>query len=117
MPSKNPGKVQTATIANGAALSDSQPLAGGALIGIYIPAAWTAANLTFQASEDGATWSDVHSPDGTEYVVTVNAAGQYYPLPVADLLGPSFLRVRSGTAAAAVNQGGSRSLVLKVRPV
>ena len=50
--------VQTAvTISNGQSLSPQANLGNKLLVGIQMPAVWTAAALTFQASPDGGTTS------------------------------------------------------------
>ncbi|NTU77322.1 MAG: hypothetical protein HGA90_05865, partial [Alphaproteobacteria bacterium] len=62
----------TATIASGTSLSDAQNLGGLRLFGLVMPAAWTTANLTFQASFDGgATWGDSSSVTTSEGFNTV----------------------------------------------
>lgn len=107
----------TATIANGASLSDVVELpdvAGFYVMGIQMPAAWTAASLTFQGSADGGAYGDVYDVDGTEVTVTT-AAGRYITLDPATLAGLTFLKVRSGTAAAAVAQGAERKITLLLR--
>ena len=44
---------QTATIGTGASLSQQIDLGAMTLVGIVMPASWTAAGLTFQVSADG----------------------------------------------------------------
>jgi len=96
------------TIASGTALTDAINAPNGVAC-IVMPAAWTAANLTFQVSTDGAAFADLYDATGTEYTVTA-AAGRAILLPLADLLGIRFFRIRSGTAATPVNQAAARSL-------
>lgn len=107
--------VLTATIANGASLSGAVPLGNGGLTRIAMPAAWTAANLTFQTSYDGVTFANLYNHEGTEYTVQA-AASREILLPLADFLGVRFIKIRSGTSAAAVAQGAERSLKLVVQP-
>ena len=113
---QSPGATnKTATIANGASLSGAVDLGAGAILaGIQMPAAWTAASLTFQVSADGVTYANKFDALGTEYSVAsaAAAASQYIALPPADWLGVRYVKVRSGTAAAAVNQGAERALTL-----
>ena len=47
--------LNSALIAAGTALSGPVPLGALTLVGISMPAAWTAAPLTFQVSPDGVT--------------------------------------------------------------
>lgn len=105
----------TATIANGASLSGAIDLSTGKLARIAMPASWTAANLTFQASYDGATYNDLYDQNGTEYTVTA-AASRSILVPFADFIGIRYLKIRSGTSGAAVNQGADRTLNLVLVP-
>jgi len=98
-------------IANGASLSSGYSLQGRILTGIYMPSAWTAAGLTFQASYDNATWFNVYDTSG-ELAITTAAASLYLAMDGTKFLGISFIRVRSGTAGTPVAQGAARTLVL-----
>ena len=56
-----------ATIAASASLSDVVRLPPGhVLVGIVMPATWTAADLTFQFSADNVTYQNAYEDDGTE---------------------------------------------------
>lgn len=108
----------TATIANGASLSDAQNV-DGRLCGLITPAAWTAAAITFSASYDGINYADVWElATGTaveRIIASVNittAAAKYFALPLSDWLSAPFIKIRSGTSASPVNQGAARSIVL-----
>jgi hypothetical protein len=79
-----------------------------------MPAAWTAADITFQASFDNSTYYNVHDESGNEYTLTV-AVDRYVTLDPVDLAGASYIKVRSGTAAAATNQGAARTIFVVVR--
>jgi hypothetical protein len=105
----------TATIANGASLSGAVDLGTARLAKINMPAAWTAAVLTFQTSSDGVTYRDLYDSSGTEISYTV-AASRSVIVSLADWIGTRFVKVRSGTAAAAVNQGADRALELVAVP-
>ena len=105
----------TATIDAGASLSAGIRLPNAHyLAAILLPAAWTAAGITFQGSADGVTYGDIHASDGTELTLTV-AAGQLVTLTADALRAVPFLKVRSGTAAVAVNQAAARTLTLITR--
>jgi hypothetical protein len=107
----------TATILNGAALSDTIDTQGFPLVGIRMPAAWTAANLTFKSDPAAAaSVADVYDEAGTEVVVTA-AAARFIQIPASKLTGVRFLQVRSGTTGTPVNQGGDRTLQLVIREV
>jgi len=66
----------TVTIANGASLSGAANLGEARICAIMMPADWTAADLTFQASIDGSTFYNVYDEFDTE--VTVQAADDRY---------------------------------------
>lgn len=104
------------TIANGASLAAAVDLDGKTLVGIHMPAAWTAANLTFQVSEDGVTYDDFYDSSGTEKTV-IAAQARYIEIPPAAWVGIRFVKVRSGTAAVTVAQGAARTLQLVTKPV
>jgi len=106
-----------AAIANGASLTDALDLGGLRLFGVVMPAAWTAANLTFQTSYDGgATWADVYDVNGNELTATA-AASRFIALDPANFAAVQRIKVRSGTAATPVAQGAARSLTLVLRAV
>lgn len=100
------------TIANGASLSGVADLTGFMLAGIQMPAAWTAASLTFQVSIDGTTYTDMYATDGTEVTVTGAAASRFLAFVPSDFAGARYLKVRSGTTGSPVNQGAARTLIL-----
>ena len=89
---------------------------GYRVAGIQMPASWTAADLTFQASLDGTTYQDIYDKDGTEYTVTADA-GIYIILPIADFAGIPYMKVRSGTSGTAVQQEAARTIQLALRQV
>lgn len=99
---------RSVTIASGASLSNAlSDLDGAALVGIVMPADWTAANLTFQTSDDDTNFGDLYDEVGTEIAVVV-AAGRRIKLLPQDWLGWNGLKVRSGTTGTPVNQGAER---------
>ena len=106
----------TVEIANGQSLSGAVNLSGFTLIGIDMPASWTAANLTLQASVDNSTWDNVFDSLGTEVTITA-AASRFILLNPADFVSVRYLRVRSGTSGTPVNQGGARNITLIVRAI
>lgn len=105
----------TVTIANGASLSDVAALGGMTLVGIIMPATWTAADLTFQASHDNSTFNNVYDADDAEVTVEADAS-RYIQIAPTAYLGMNYLKVRSGTTGSPVNQGGARSVILVVVP-
>jgi hypothetical protein len=107
------------TIANGQSLSDGKQISikGGSIVGIIMPATWTAADLTFQASLDGSTWYELVTTAGTAVSITAPAAATWIAINPGDFVGVPWLKVRSGTLAAVVAQGGARSITIVSRNV
>lgn len=106
-------EVVNVTIANGASISGeaSAGLAGD-IVGVIMPTAWTAADITFEGRLlDGTTYGQIIGTDGNPIKLTGPAANT-----VASFLAgteprlPGFFKVRSGTTAVGVNQGGQRVL-------
>lgn len=111
----------TVTIANGAALSSALRLAGRAIVGLFMPATWTAASLTLQTSLDGTTWYDyfvrIDNTAVAEFKLVTPTAGSFLPFDPTDFAGVLYLRFRSGVTATPVNQGGDRTITLVMRDV
>lgn len=104
------------TIANGASLSSAIAIGADMMVGIFMPPAWTAAGLTFQASPDGGTtWGEVVDTAGVAIGYTV-AAGTFTQVPQGNWCGINMLKIRSGTLALPVNQGADRVFTLMGRP-
>lgn len=106
----------SATIANGENLSGAVDLGDKTMTGIIMPAAWTAAVLTFAVSADGVTYNPLYDEYGTEVAETV-AAGRAIRLDPAQWAGWRYLKIRSGTAAAPVAQGAERIVQIVSRAV
>ncbi len=106
----------SANIANGASLSDAVELRrSGAhtpsLVGILMPDTWTAASVTFQVAADGTNFKDMYDSAGTEVSITA-VQGHYIVLNPLLFSGLTHVKVRSGAAGAAVNQGAARVVTL-----
>lgn len=112
-------KTFTCTIANGASLSDAINLRGYTPMLLIMPATWTAASVSFQTSNDGATFGNLYYVSTlavTEYAITSPAADYQIVLPPEVFFtGATHLKIRSGTAGSAVNQGGARTMTLVCR--
>ena len=105
----------TATIAAAGSLSGAVELKGADVIRIAMPAAWTAADLTFQISDDGGTtFRNVYWDWGPEMVVDAAASMSIELSPFVGLHNVDQLKVRSGTAAVAVAQAAERLILLAV---
>jgi hypothetical protein len=106
---------RTATIASGQSLSAAIDLGTYQLARIAFPAAWTAADLTFQVSADGTTYNNLYTAAGTEYTVEADASRDVI-LTRQDFEAIRYLKIRSGTSGAAVNQAAERTLTLTLVP-
>lgn len=117
-----PFNYQIASIANGASLSQVIDLygvgTGSAIVGLEMPAAWTAASITFSVSHDigTQTFKDYYDDAGTEITVTA-AASRFIRLIPSLFAGIRYIKVRSGTSGSPVNQGAARDVKLVVRAV
>ena len=105
----------TGTIANGTSLSGELQLNGLMIDAIIMPAAWTAAGLSFVAAEvSGGTFLPLFDVAGVEITATV-AASPRIVLPISLIRTHNFIQLRSGTSAVPVNQGAARSITLLCR--
>jgi hypothetical protein len=102
---------KSVTISNGQSLSGALDLERYTLVGIIMPAGWDAASITFQGSVDGNTWAELWD-ESSEITLTSPAAGVYILLSPSKYLGVRYLKVRSGTSAAPVNQTADRQLTM-----
>jgi hypothetical protein len=113
--------ISTAVIAAGQSLSAEADIGNKVLVGIVLPANWSAAagGLSFQASVDGGvTWNEVTTAAGSAYVVGYTAGGgAYLAIDPTTLRGISSFKVRSGPAGAPVNQTNLVAIQLVTRMV
>ena len=99
------------TIASAASITAEIDLSGRVLTGVLMPAAWTTANLTFQATDvSGGTYGDLYY-DATEKSLTV-AAGLHVSFDPSAPIFANFIKIRSGTSATPVAQASTRTLKL-----
>ena len=108
--------IQTVTIAAGFSLSPAVSLNSAFPVGLSVPVGWTAANITFQGSQDGgATYNNVRTAGGSEVTVNVTIAGDSYNLNPLDFALYTHIKIRSGATATPVNQVSSAAIVLSTR--
>jgi hypothetical protein len=104
-----------ATIAASGSLSGEADLYPGILVGVWMPAVWTAAPITFQTlSPDGSTWLELYNYPGAEVTLNV-AAGQYITIDPTQWKGVTAVKVRSGTSASPVAQSAQAIVNLVTR--
>lgn len=102
-------------IANGGSLSAAVQLNGLFGEAIIMPAAWTAAGLSFAAcATQGGTFLPLVDVTGVELTLVV-AASTRIVLPQGLIRSHNWIKLQSGTSAAAVNQGADRTLTLLTR--
>jgi hypothetical protein len=111
--------VLTANIANAAALSQALDVGAARAVGVIVPAAWTAADLTFAVCDTaGGTFVPLFDDTGTEVRIVgpaVNTARSLSPTAAAALGAWRFVKFRSGTNAVPVNQGAARALAVVLK--
>lgn len=110
-------KEVTVTIANGASQSEIIDLKTSSIVGIIMPSAWTAANLTVLVANDPAdTFVPLYDDMGSEVVITAAASRAIAINSNALNLAPwSYIILHSGTAATPVNQGAARTVILSLK--
>ncbi len=107
---------RTLTISSGQSLSSSVDIKDLPIVAIQMPAAWTAANLTFQGSSDGTNFFDVYNLEGDEFRV-VASTSRYIVLSPFEFQWARYIKVRSGTTGTPVTQGADRTLTIITRRV
>lgn len=107
-------RVQTVTIANGAALSEAIDMTEQSAGNIYMPAAWTAASIGIQSCYDsGGTFLPLYDDSGTLVEATV-AVDRCVKLP-PEVFACRYIKLWSQTAGSGVNQGADRSIVVELK--
>jgi len=91
-------------IAAGESLSDGIDLAGGQLVRITAPYAWSGANISFQISSDGNGYNDLYTSDGNEVVIPCEAGTAIVIDWPFWWKAVAFLKIRSGRHDAADEQ-------------
>lgn len=103
------------TIPNGGSLSNGVFTRNLDLFGILMPSAWTNAQLTFQVSDNGEDWYDLYD-DTNEFSLPTQSVAADHAISggvLADVFHAyNWIKVRSGTSAAGVNQGADRIIKL-----
>lgn len=95
-------------------MDEGVDLTGYTLAGVLMPGTWTSGNLTFQASHEGTTFTNLYDSGGTEVTITA-AASRYIVLSPEHLVafaGVQKLKVRSGTSGSPAQQAGARTVYL-----
>jgi len=107
-------KSLTATIAINTALSDAVELDGADIIRFSMPAAWDAADITFQISDDeGVTFRDLYMEWGFELGMWVTAGISIEASIFLRMQNIDQIKIRSGTSGAPVNQTAERLILIE----
>lgn len=108
-----------ATIADGASLSGAVDITGHKVVALRQPASCEGTAFTMQASYDGGTTFEDLQTDAAEWSVTKSATVAQVIMPKEDLkvVGPTHIKVRTGTSAAATNQTGAATVWVSMIPV
>lgn len=110
-------QVQLVDVAITGTLSDSINLGGARVVGVRIPAGWTAATLTIQTGFDGATFQDLIDNTGELSLTAVAGKDSMFSQAQQEVLrAANYIKVRSGASGSTVNQTTSRALKLITRP-
>jgi len=113
---QNEPNTLVATIAAAGSLSAALHIPNGhEVVALLMPAVWTAAGITFQASADKSAFGDVFAAGGTEYTLTV-VATNYVVIPTGSLHGARYIKVRSGTTGTPVAQAAERTITIVTKP-
>lgn len=105
------------TIASGTAVSGAAQVNGQMIDGLILPAAWTAADITFQVSLDGITYSDLFDGYGNQVAIAA-VASRAIALPIGLLRAWDYVKLRSaavGVPATPENQAADRAIVVVSR--
>lgn len=103
-----------ATIAINESLSDAVELGGADVIRINMPAAWTAADITFQVDDGDGTFRDLYMDWGFELYVECDAGQSIECSVFLRLQQIKQIKIRSGTSGAPVVQLAEREIRLSV---
>jgi hypothetical protein len=108
-----PNTIQSVVIAEDESLSTAVRLGGDIPVELIMPAAWTAAALTFQTSSDGVTYQDLYTDAAAEVTVQA-AAARNIKLNPETFTGINYLKIRSGTSGTPVAQAAARTIQISV---
>lgn len=108
------------TIAINTSVSSAADLGDTVLCAVITPAAWTAAAITFEASNDGVAWFPMRTTAGEVTIATGQISAteaRYLAVDPNNFRSVRFVRIRSGVSGTFVNQLAARVLTLvAVRP-
>lgn len=104
----------SAVIASAGSVSGTVLCGEGVPVALIMPAAWTAASITFQGSADNSTFNNLYDESGSEITFTVSTS-RWVSIPATYFAGIRFLRLRSGTSGVPVAQAADRTITVVTR--
>lgn len=110
--------IEVAISSAAAGLSDAIDLGGYRVGGVVMSTGWTAANLTFDVSEDNSTFRPLYTDTGGEITIVAGTSQALAigPTMAAYLGAFRYIKVRSGAVGTVVAQTTDRTLALVVTP-
>ena len=108
---------ETFTFLSGTAVGDGICTQGHGLVGIQMPAVWTAASINYEVSVDGGkTWNLAYDAGGN-IQQTIAEASAFICIPLSQAIFAPYLRLRSVAVASPpgntpANQGQDTTLIL-----
>lgn len=111
----------TVQITSGTALSSEVDVGPKDIVGIVVPANWTTAAISLQASPDGGTtWAELVDQTATAVGCSSLTGGTlvyFVAIDPTKLRGVQALKIRSGTQVSPVNQTNTVTLTIVRRTV
>ena len=103
------------TIAAGASVSEMIATQGEAIVGIIMPAAWTAADIGYAACASGNPGDLLPVMDsGGNYITTICAASKFIAFPQTDAIFAPFIQVSSVQTKTATGVTQSVAAVIQL---
>ena len=108
--------IKTVTIANGDTVSDAEQLVDtynddvDSLVAVVTAAGFTTADLTFQSSHDGTTYTAAKNAAGTAITLSSVAASEWRAVDPTDFLSAKYIKVVS---SASQSSGDTITLVMR----
>lgn len=104
------------TILAGDSLSNAVDIgARGDIVRIVMPDPWGGGNLTFQISDDGVNYYDLHDASGAEITIPVRPGAI---VPIGNITGQTasieWFKIRAGSSAFPVVQDADRAFAVTV---
>lgn len=112
------GKIveRTVTILNGQSLSEEIFIGDAVVVAVQPDSAWNTAAISFQGRTENNALGTLKF-EGSELIATAIDSEEYVTFTPGKFAGVEYLKVRSGTNGAAVNQTGDSVITLILRGI